>query len=444
MPPGFQSAHRAREAELGRLTDRRWRELPDAAKTENQVSGVRGIACGATHGILERCNYACTSCYLTDVANRTPALDFEAVCAQLDALRAYLGPGGKAQITSGEVTLLPLEELGRILAYALRIGLDPMVMTNGERFGREPEYLVRLVREYGLRKISIHVDVTQRGRPELREGMRERDLHPVRDAYAELVRRVRREAGAHLHAAQTVTVTPQNLEDVPDVVSWALRNADAFRILSFQPLAAVGRTRDEAPEGIEADALWERICRPMGRTLNPDVMRFGHPACNVTVPVVVARVGERTRVFELIRRESRRDVRAFARWLRDLAPVVEVSAPPTRVARRVAGALVRHPRAAASVASYAVRRAWSDRGTAAAVALGAVTGRRPRVHPQLFVIHRFMDAGELATPLGRERLDACVFRVPVDGRMVSMCELNATELRRNLNERMTEGAGSSA
>ena len=59
---------------------------------------------------------------------------------QLDDLRDYLGPAGKCQITSGEVTLLPAEDLGRIGAYALRIGLDPMVMTNGERFLAEGDF----------------------------------------------------------------------------------------------------------------------------------------------------------------------------------------------------------------------------------------------------------------------------------------------------------------
>ena len=56
-----------------------------------------------------------------------------------------------------------------------------------------------------------------------------------------------------------------------------------------------------------------------------------------------------------------------------------------------------------------------------------------RIKPLAIVVHKFMDAEELATPLGRERLRACTFKVAVDGRMVSMCEVNATDLRRQLN-----------
>ena len=62
-------------------------------------------------------------CYLSEEANYARPQPFPEVRAQLDALRAELGPGGKVQITSGEVTLLVSEKLGRIVAYAREIGL---------------------------------------------------------------------------------------------------------------------------------------------------------------------------------------------------------------------------------------------------------------------------------------------------------------------------------
>ena len=45
------------------------------------------------------------------------------------------------------------------------------------------------------------------------------------------------------------------------------------------------------------------------------------------------------------------------------------------------------------------------------------------------VSHHFMSATELETPVGRERLDLCVFRVAIDGETVPMCRVNATDLR---------------
>ena len=46
-----------------------------------------------------------------------------------------------------------------------------------------------------------------------------------------------------------------------------------------------------------------------------------------------------------------------------------------------------------------------------------------------------MSAEEMATPAGRQRLANCIFTVPVDGELVSMCEVNATEVRRRFYDR---------
>jgi hypothetical protein len=40
-----------------------------------------------------------------------------------------------------------------------------------------------------------------------------------------------------------------------------------------------------------------------------------------------------------------------------------------------------------------------------------------------------MNAGEIASPLGQERLSACAFRVPIDGRLEPMCAVNALDIR---------------
>lgn len=417
------------------LLRRRWEELPASVRTPNQLAGVGGVACGATHGIHERCNFACTSCYLSDVANRTPSLPFEEVRAQLETLRAYLGSGGKVQITSGEVSLLPLEELGRIVAHARALGLDPMVMSHGERFLEEPRYLEELVGRYGLRKVSIHVDSTQRGRAGWVEGMRERELHPIRDRYAQLIRDTRRATGEHLHAAHTVTLTPHNLADVPDIVEWALANVDAFRMLSFLPAAEVGRTRDRSQADLTMQGLWERICQPIGRLLHRDAMRFGHPECNLTVPTLVLQGRRGLHVFEGARADSERDARAYARGLRNLSTAIDLDDGHLRNLGRVLARLMARPWLLGEAASYAVRRAWSDRRLLGALLDNLVRGRGARLYPLMLVVHKFMDAQELETEEGRERLAACVFKLPVDGRMVSMCEMNASGMRRDQNER---------
>ena len=125
-------------AERRGVSARRYRSLPDALKTPEQIIGLAHHSCGATHGVLERCDFACTSCYLGEEANAAAPLPKDEVFQQLDRLREFLGPQGKAQITAGEVTLLPRETLGEYVRYAIEIGLDPMVMTHGRRFLKEP------------------------------------------------------------------------------------------------------------------------------------------------------------------------------------------------------------------------------------------------------------------------------------------------------------------
>ena len=63
-------------------TDRyrdRWRSLPPKLRTDQQLAGVGAVACGATHSVMERCNFACTSCYLSAVANATEPAPFDEV-----------------------------------------------------------------------------------------------------------------------------------------------------------------------------------------------------------------------------------------------------------------------------------------------------------------------------------------------------------------------------
>jgi len=68
------------------------------------------------------------------------------------------------------------------------------------------------------------------------------------------------------------------------------------------------------------------------------------------------------------------------------------------------------------------------------------TRRLPRFNLFLLIIHNFMNAEELQTEEGQERLDSCIFKLPVDGKLISMCEMNATELRASLDQRQLKTA----
>jgi hypothetical protein len=150
-------------AESRALLQSNWQALPPALQTRHQMLGRQGNGCGATIGAMPRCDFACRGCYLGDGANTVPAQSVEEIKAQMRALRPRLGPAGNLQLTDGEVTLRPVEEVIALLQYARSIDLIPMLMTHGDSFRRRPGLLERLVREGGLTEISIHVDTTQRG-----------------------------------------------------------------------------------------------------------------------------------------------------------------------------------------------------------------------------------------------------------------------------------------
>ena len=385
---------------------------------------------------MEQCNFSCTCCYLGKDANKTEPLPFVEVQEQLDHLRSALGAGGKVQITAGEVTLLPLADLGRIVAYGRSIGLDLMVMSHGQRFLEEPEYLISLVRDYGLRKVCIHIDTTQRGRPGIKSTLNEEELTPVRDASANLIRKVRKITGIPLQAASTITVTNNNLAEMAGVMEWFYQNADAFRLLSFQPVADVGRTRKGHATAILNEKLWQQIFTAARRSFNPQPLLFGHPKCNNMVPLLVARVGEERFIFETLRSNNDHDREFFSqlliafqdffdwdvRWKKNLLRILKVAAlNPLLLRDGLHWALERLPDEKPRLQNL-LKACWKNR-------------QLPRFNPFLLIIHNFMNAEELQTPEGQERLAACIFKLPVDGKLVSMCEMNATELRASLDSR---------
>ena len=228
----------------------------------------------------------------------------------------------------------------------------------------------------------------------------------VRDAMADLVRATRKKTRRPLIAAHTVTVTPGNLPELPAIVRWTVRNADVFRLLGLQPLAQVGRTRERGA----VSAVWDAVCEGVGKRIHNHTFTFGHPKCNEFAFVWLCGKD----VFEVRRENSRLDNWFMRHWinggLRGWTPAGE---PRPVALARLAGRMLRDPRMLFVIPAFGLARVLGN----------------PRLlkRPRAFAIsvHHFMDADAL----DQERLDACVFKVPVDGRMVSMCEFNGGGLR---------------
>ncbi len=424
-------------AEKRRLLAERWADLDPALRFAGQGLGQKATGCGATIGIQPRCDFACTGCYLGSEANRIPALSTAAILAQLDELRRYLGPKSNVQLTDGEVTLRPESELLEILAHARAIGVVPMLMTHGDNLRRKPGLLERLM-EGGLTEVSVHIDITQRGRDGHRAPTSERELDPLREEFAAMIRTARRRTGRALRAAMTLTVTDDNLPQIAGVVRWTIANRDAFGLMSFQPLARVGRTRREL-HGVDAASLWGEIAKgtaDFGPTLdnllgNPAPLHFGHPECTRFVPLLaLERPGEPPRLVQAFR-DHPDDLAIVEQFFaKGLGGVAFRDDRPLEKLARGLGLLRAEPRwILGHVRRWADRRLRDEAGTSLLRLLADALAGRLRVDGITLTSHHFMSPEELATDTGRERLAACVFRVPVDGEMVPMCRVNAGGVR---------------
>lgn len=419
---------------------RRWEALDASLRLPTQTLGTKVTGCGGTIGIQPRCDFACTGCYLGQEANSVPALSLEAVLDQLDALRRHLGPKSNVQITDGEVTLRPADELTAILRHARTLGIVPMVMTHGDTFRRRAGLLERLMVEGGLTEVSVHIDITQRGRDGYRAPVSETELMPLREEFAELVRTARKTTGKPLRAAMTLTVTRQNLPQIAEVVRWVIAHRDAFGLVSFQPLAQVGRTR-RSQEGVGSEELWTEIGRAtsaFGASLSAgrddDPVLFGHPDCTRVVNfLAIERSGEPPRLLPLIRARPE-DAAILAGFLRTgTAGAAFRDDPPLEKAARMAGFLT----GAAGFFLGPARR-WigarlrEEAGTTIAGLLRDRLLGRVRLDGLSLTSHHFMSPEQAASERGRERLAACVFKVPYRDEMVPMCAMNAAGLREKM------------
>jgi pyruvate-formate lyase-activating enzyme len=404
---------------------RAWRDLPDPLKGPVQALGRQNAGCAAVYRVMDRCDFSCDACYLGSADDRVPPGGFARARGQLDEVRRALGPWGNVQLTGGEITLLPVDELVRLVRYCREIELDAIVMSHGETFRRDPAYLARLVTEGGLEKVAIHVDTTQRGRPGWSRPANERALHPLRDEFAALIRQTRTDTGRPLRACHTVTVTDQNLEEVPEIMRWMADNADAFHLVSFQPAASVGRTRVHSL-GAPRDRVWRLISEGLGQPMNRHAFEFGHPDCSEVALAFVVRYGATRQIVQVHRPEAPVDRWFMSALLRSrFRGFVHDGEPMPEVLARLLGIFLRDPRLPAQAAAYCLYRAGTERGWLPDFVQAVATGQPWSIRTLSVVVHNFMSPEQLATDQGQHRARACGFRLPVAGRMVSMCELNA-------------------
>ncbi|MBA3736230.1 MAG: radical SAM domain-containing protein [Actinobacteria bacterium] len=437
------------DPEVRTALDRRWAELPAQVKTRSQTVGRHSVGCEGTHGVFPRCNLACTPCYHSEDANKV-RIDGTHTLVEVDRQMAYLrsrrGPRAHAQLIGGEVTLLTPEVHAEALKLMRRHGRLPMSMTHGdfdydylEQLALAPDGMPR----FGLLSFAGHFDSLMIGRRGIKRPRSERDLHPYRQRFCEMFQRLQREHGVRHYLAHNMTVTPQNLGEVAEVIRSCRRMG--FRMFSFQPAAYVGDERRwrEGYRAVTSDSVWAEIERGAGARLPYKAIQVGDERCNRTVWGLL--VGERwvPVVDDLVAADLEVRDRLFTAFAG-----MDFGAPRALLTIRLARAAARQPGVVPLASRWAVRLLRR---------VGLRNLLRGRVRPLTFVMHSFMDAadvkpawellrrGELSDDprirATQERLQACSYAMahPESDELVPACAqhsaldpLENIELRRRL------------
>ncbi|MGE0726960.1 MAG: radical SAM domain-containing protein [Acidimicrobiia bacterium] len=412
---------------------RRWQELPEVARTPGQLIGRRSTGCEGTHGVFPACDFACKPCYHSAEANRVridgPHTVTE-VHEQMAFLREQRGPAAYAQLIGGEVSLLEPDDHAAALSAMWSQGRIPMSMTHGDF---DWDHLRALAvgpdgkRRFRQLSFAAHIDSTMFGRRGAPKPASEAELHGHRAAFCALFGRLRREHGVRSYLAHNMTVTPDNLGEVADVVRRSRRQG--WRMFSFQPAAYVGnegRWRDGF-RSIDDDDVWAQISAGAGWPRLPfEALQFGDTRCNrITWG---AFVGER--YVPLLDESDERDLHARDAYFAALPGNYLAERSTAVKVLRLLRLLVRRPALAAIAVRYGLRFVGRAGGWRAL---------RHGIRPVTFVMHRFMDASVVApawalleqgrraedpeVAAAQDRLEACVYAMshPETGRIVPAC-----------------------
>ncbi len=417
--------------------DKRWAELPEHVKTDNQLLGRSAIGCEGTHGVFPKCDLTCSPCYHAADANKV-RIDgnhtVAGVTEQMEYLRRIRGPRAHAQLIGGEVSLLPAQDHAAALLAMRANGREPMSMTHGDF---DYQYLLDVVldesgeRRFDKVSFAAHFDSLMRGRRGAVRPRTEAELNPFREKFARMFVDLKRDHGVSSYIAHNMTVTPSNVDQVSSVTRDVLDMP--FDMMSFQPAAFIGDDRrwKEDFDDVSVDAVWERIEEGMGQKLPWQATQFGDPRCNRTT--LGLRAGG---VFApLLDPDDPRDIAARDRFLDHFGGMIFGDVPAHILTIKIVRALAAHPGdipLIIGVLRRVLRRAGGVRGLVRAA-------RAKKLGFKTFVVHSFMDASDVApawdlmqrgiagedakTIETQERLGACMYAMshPGDDRLVPAC-----------------------
>jgi molybdenum cofactor biosynthesis enzyme MoaA len=374
------------------LIEARQRMVGTGQWSASQFMGRRWpIGCVALE-ITQRCNLDCTACYLSEHSEAVKDLPLEELFRRIEMIFDHYGRNTDVQITGGEPTLRKRDELVAIVRRVREKGMRPTLFTNGIRARRD---LLQELVAVGLVDVAFHVDMTQQ-----RRGYGDEiALNALRQEYIERTR------GLGLPVMFNTTVTNDNFEQIPEIVSFFIRNSDAVRLASFQLQADTGRgVLGRRDARVTIGSVRRQIDLGANTPLSFDTAHIGHARCNRYAMTLVINgkvydvLDDKTLFNDVLERTGRLP---FDRQSRSAA------------VRTLVKGVLTSPRLALRGVVWLGRKTWRARAD--------LVRARGRVDKLSFFIHDFMDACHLE----KERIDACVFAAVTNDGPISMCLHNA-------------------
>ena len=174
--PQSRALQARRQALVDPLADLRQRMQRTGQWGDHQIAGRRWPVGCVSLEITQRCNLDCSLCYLSESAEAVQDFPLEEIFRRIDLILQHYGPGTDVQVSGGEPSLRPREELVAIVRRLAQRGLRPSLFTNGIKASRE---LLTELAQAGLVDVAFHVDSTQQ-----RAGYdTESSLNSLRDEY---------------------------------------------------------------------------------------------------------------------------------------------------------------------------------------------------------------------------------------------------------------------
>lgn len=409
----------------------RWDNLPLHIKTRGQLIGRRFTGCEGTHGVFPKCDFSCKPCYHSSDANKV-RIDGDHTILNINDQMKYLnsqrGFGEHAQLIGGEVSLLDPKDHADSLLAMREHGRMPMSFTHGDF---SYEYLKTLAIDENNKprfdKVSfaVHIDKTMLGRTGFEKPETEHELDVVRENFVAMFKRLKKEFRVENALAHNMTVTPNNIDEVADVVK---NNKHlGYTMFSFQPAAYMGNESrwKEGYRDFSNDQVWKEIEKGIGATLPYHAFEFGDTRCNRESWGLL--VGDK--FISYFDESNKKDMAARDAFLKAYEGNF-ILMPRIQIAFKTVGILIRN------ISSIPVAISWLRRFIKRA---GGLKEFRKGVKPLIFVMHSFMDAknvkiaweniqsGKMSTDTDiietQERLNACVYAMahPQTGELIPAC-----------------------